>query len=113
LYRRVVRRKVDVSKEHISIFRAEKSYSSILFYPEDGSDMLLQSVGALSELHGVTSQKTVLLTVTAVIISNPTSSASNLHGSVGLMPASPSKSSQGALPFVVSGFTSPFALTYF
>jgi hypothetical protein len=45
---------------------------TLLFDPEDGSDMFLQSVGALSELHGVTTQKTVLPIVTAIIISNPT-----------------------------------------
>jgi hypothetical protein len=45
---------------------------SFLFNPEDGSDMFLQSVGALSELHGVTTQKAVLPTVTAIIISKPT-----------------------------------------
>jgi hypothetical protein len=45
---------------------------ALLFDPEDGSDIFLQSVGTLSELHGVTTQKTVLPIVTAIIISNPT-----------------------------------------
>lgn len=48
---------------------AEASGKMILLVDlEDGSDIFLQRVGDLSELHGVTTKKTVFPRVTAIII---------------------------------------------
>jgi hypothetical protein len=47
----------------------------LLFYPDNGSDMLLRNVW-LSELHGVTTQKAILFTVMAVRTSDPTNETS-------------------------------------
>jgi hypothetical protein len=44
---------------------------ALLFDPEDGSNIFFRNIG-LFELHGVTTQKTVLFIVTAAITSNST-----------------------------------------
>jgi hypothetical protein len=52
--------------------KAASLFLGLLFDPEEGSDKFFRKVGLFSELHDITSRKTVLFTVTAVRTSNPT-----------------------------------------
>jgi hypothetical protein len=53
----------------------------LLFDPKDGGDMFLQNVG-LSELHDITTQKTILFIVATMRTSSPTKETFDRHMNV-------------------------------